>query len=211
MEQYVLFGTVLTLIHFVFMLIYREILLLIVDFSCLMWNADVQFPKLWCFSCCRGIMADHCWRMITHRNRQSLRQRKDCCSMFGIVYRAGREKETQSFWVLRIWMLGIPWPLDNDDNASSDSNATGDVGECNCIHFDETSPWMDIPFMEMAWNLVEQAFWSAGDSRWQKASNPLVPSRCSCPRCLKGLFVIMSYHVHLNGTDQSQKKRVTRI
>ena len=36
MEQYVLFGTVLTLIHFVFMLIYREILLLIVDFSCLM-------------------------------------------------------------------------------------------------------------------------------------------------------------------------------
>ena len=51
-------------------------------------------------------------------------------------------------------MLGLPWPLDNDDNGSSDSNATGDVGECNCIHFDETSPWMDIPFMEMAWNLV---------------------------------------------------------
>jgi hypothetical protein len=74
--------------------------------------------------------------------------------MFGIVYRAGREKETQSFWVLRLWMLGLPWPLDNDDNGSSDSNATGDVGECNCIHFDETSPWMDIPFMEMAWNLV---------------------------------------------------------
>ena len=111
-------------------------------------------PQAVVFFCCRGIMADHCWRMITHRNRQSLRQRKDCCSMFGIVYRAGREKETQSFWALHIWMLGLPWRLDNDDNGSSDSNATGDVGECNCIHFDETSPWMDIPFMEMAWNLV---------------------------------------------------------
>ena len=118
-----------------------------VDFSCS--SCEMQMS----FSPSRGVhplLGNHGGSGFSEATefRQSLRQRKDC-SMFGIIYCSGGEKETQSLLVLSClvhWDVGNPLT----DNGSSDSNAAGDVkGECNCIHFDETSPWMGIQFMGM--------------------------------------------------------------